>query len=191
MCAQHHQVLPAATRVLLAAAAQLQDFAEPAVGDQLAHAPQPRTVARLVGDGQLDVVTLARCHHLVGLGQGAAHRLFEQDAGTGLGAGEHHVAVAVGVARGDADDLRPLLLEHLPVVGVGVAGAEALDRGGTAGLVVVGDGDDLDVGQVAPDNIHVVAIVAAAGAANDGDAVAGHVRAPWGGQSVGRAIRPS
>ena len=53
-----------------------------------------------------------------GLFQVAAQWLFQEDVGPVLGAGHHHVAVGVEPARRHADDLRVLLLEHLPVVGV-------------------------------------------------------------------------
>src|SRR5262249_22591045 len=74
-------------------------------------------------------------------------------------------------AVGDADDLRPLLVEHLPVVGVGVFRAEALRRGGAALVVLVGDGHDFNVVHGLPDDVEAVAVVALAGAADDGDAV--------------------
>src|SRR5262249_18336999 len=78
---------------LLPRAAPLQQVAEPPLGHQLADALQPGAVARLRGDGQLDVVLLALADHLVGLGQRPGHRLFEEDVGAGAGAGDDHVAV--------------------------------------------------------------------------------------------------
>src|SRR3712207_7052998 len=42
------------TPVLLAPAAQLQEVADPAGGDQVTDAFQARAIARLVGDGQLE-----------------------------------------------------------------------------------------------------------------------------------------
>src|SRR5262249_31679759 len=93
--AEYHEVLAAAPAVLLAAAAQLDEVAQSAVREQVPHHTQARAVARLVGDGQLDVVRLAGGHHLVGLGQRPAHRLFEEDAGPGPGAGDRHVPVGV------------------------------------------------------------------------------------------------
>src|SRR5262249_53397040 len=186
--AQHHQVGAAAAGVLLAAAAQLQDLPEPAGGDQFADALQAGAVARLVGQRQLDVGPLAGLDHLVGLGQGAAHRLFQEDAGPGAGAGDDHVAVAVEVAVGDADDLRPLPLQHLAVVGVGVAGVQAAGGGGPAGGVLVGDGDDVDVVERPPDDVEAGAVVAAAGAADDGDAVSAQHGNRLRGRGVGIAL---
>ena len=75
----------------------------------------------------------------------------------------------VEVARGDADDVGAFLLQHLPVIAVGARGLEALLGGGAAPLVGVGDGDDLDVVEGAPDDVESVAVVAASGVADDGE----------------------
>jgi hypothetical protein len=44
----------------------------------------------------------------------------------------------------------------------------------TAGFILVGNGDDLSVRDVAPDDVDPVAIVTAASAADDGDAIVWH-----------------
>src|SRR5262249_38630503 len=160
--APDHQVLPSAAVVLLGAAAQLQNIAELAASDQFLDALHARTVARLVGNRQLDVVHLAGADHLVRLGERARHRLLEEDARPGPGTADDHVAVRVEVAICDTDDLWFLFFQHLPIVGIGVRRAEALRRVGAALVVLLGNGDDLDVVECLPDNVESVAVVALA-----------------------------
>ena len=123
---------------------------------------------------QLDVVLFAGGDHLVRLCKRAAERLFEEDAGPGLGTGDHHVAVRVEEPVGDGDDLRLLLGQHGAVVGVGVGGLEPLRGVGSAFLVLVGHRDDLGPVVVQPDGVKAVPVVALAGPADDGDAILLH-----------------
>ena len=60
VAAQHPQVLAAAARVFLAAAAILQHAAELAAADQVPHHLHPGAVARLMGDGQLHLMCSRR-----------------------------------------------------------------------------------------------------------------------------------
>jgi hypothetical protein len=104
-------------------------------------------------------------------------RLLEEDVRPELGARDDHVAVAVGPPVGHADDLRLLLFEHLPEVGVGVLRPEPLRGRGAAGLVLVGHRDDLGPVALEPDGVERVTVAALAGAADHGDAVLlGHGR---------------
>src|SRR5205823_719469 len=125
----------------------------------------------LVGDGQLDVMPLARRHHRVGLAEVAAQRLFEEDARPRLGTGDDHVVMLIEVPIRDADYVRALLPQHCAIIGVGMGRAEPLLRREPARLVLVGDGDDLHVVELPPDDVQPVAVVAAPGPADDGDAI--------------------
>src|SRR5438876_407973 len=86
-------------------------------------------------------------------------------------AGDDQVAMLIEKARGHADDLRPLLLEHLTIIGVGVFGFGALLRRGAAFGVGVGHSHDLHVIERLPDGIEAVAVVAPARVPDDGDAI--------------------
>jgi hypothetical protein len=65
-------------------------------------------------------------------------------------------------------------LQHLAIVGVRILGGEPFLRGDAAGFIVIGDGDDLSVRNLQPDDIEPVPIVAAIGAADNGDAIVWH-----------------
>ncbi len=116
----------------------------------------------------------ARRDHLVGFLQIAAHRLFEKDRRPRLGARDHHVAMPIEMPIRDADDLRSLLLQHLAIVGVSVFGAEPFLGGVASGFVFIGDGDNLGVWDLQPDDVQTVAVIATTGAADDGDAIVRH-----------------
>ena len=113
---QDPQILAAPSAVLLAAAAEFQNPAQASLGDQVLDHLDLGAVAGLVSDGQLDVGTFAGLHHGVRLGQSPAHGFFQEDAGSVLGAGQHHVVVAVQPPGRHAHDLRTFLPQHLPVV---------------------------------------------------------------------------
>jgi hypothetical protein len=162
--------------LLLPVPAKLHQLADPALLDEILHDLHARAVRGLVRDGALHVVLLARRDHLVGLLERLGGGLFEEDARAVLGAGKHHVAVAVGPAVRDGDDLRLFFFEHLLVVGVGALGAEPLGGRGAAGLVLVGDRDDFDLVGLEPDGVEAVAVVALTGAADHCDAVLRHER---------------
>ncbi len=115
---EHHEVFTATTTVLLAPAPQLEEVPQRSVCDHLLRVGQRRAVAGLMGNRQLQVPFLQSGNHLVRLFESLTHRLFEKDMATRLGAGQHHVTMAVQPARSHAHDLRPLLLEHLAVVAV-------------------------------------------------------------------------
>jgi hypothetical protein len=51
-------------------------------------------------------------------------------------------------------------LQHLAIVGVRVLGGEAFLRGVSARFIRVGDGDDLSVRNLQPDNIEPVPVIA-------------------------------
>ena len=168
---QDPQVLAAPSAVLLAAAAEFQNPAQTPLGDQVLDHLDLGAVTGLVGDGQLDVGTLAGLNHGVRLGQGPAHRFFQEDAGSVLGAGQHHVVVAVQPARSHAHDLGTLLPQHLPVVRVAGLDAQPGFRFLEPLLVLIGDGHQLRLVHRQPDGVQAVSVIASVGPADDRDPV--------------------
>src|SRR5262245_53522857 len=82
--------------------------------------------------------------------------------------GQRHGVVLVSPARGDGDELWTLFLEHERVIRVLAEGAAGGGGFGAADSVGVGDRNELDVGASAENLIESVAIIAAAGVADDG-----------------------
>jgi len=88
-----------------------------------------------------------------------------------LGTCQNHVAMTVQPSRGNTDDLRTLLLQHLAVIRVGLRGLEALSSGGTAFFIFVRNGDDLHPLYAVPDCVQSVPIITPAGSAYDDDSI--------------------
>ena len=129
-------------------------------------------------DGYLHTGAVAGCDHGVGLRQCWREGFFAEDAAhAGLGSGDDHVVFLVQPARRDADDVQLLLCQHLAVVLIAVCGvhAEALAGGGQTFGVGVGDGDKVDFFHAQVDGVEAVAVVAAAGMADDTGSVCCHV----------------
>src|SRR5262249_61273399 len=118
-----------------------------------------------------DVTHFAFADQFVGLGQRAANRLFKKDVRAGLGTGDDHVMMGVEPAVRDADELRPLLLEHLAIVRVSVLRAKPFRRLGTSFFVFVGNSYNLDVVLSFPDNVEAMAVIAFTGPADDSDTI--------------------
>ena len=95
----------------------------------------------------------------------------QEDAGSVLGAGQHHVVVAVQPPGSHADDLRTFLAQHFPVVRVAGLDAQSGGRFLEAFLVLIGDCHQFRPVHRQPDPVQAVPIVAAIGSADDGDPV--------------------
>ena len=151
----HRALAPAAFNVSTIACALLVAPLMPAIG-------QPRIMAVALGA------------ILGGFGQIAADRFFEKHRRAGLRTGDPHIAMQIEMAIRDADDVWPFLLQHLPIVGVGGFGAEPFLGGDAARLILICDGDDLRIRNLAPYDVEPVPIVASSGSANDGNAIVWH-----------------
>ena len=90
-----------------------------------------------------DVVAAAGVGDAVGLLERGAESLLRVDAAHAVLGGEDDRLGPRERRCGHADDIGPLLLDHLPVVEVGVVDAEAAGEVGHAVGAAVGDRDDL------------------------------------------------
>ena len=103
-------------------------------------------VGALEGDDELDGVAPAGHQHAVGLAEVAGHRLLAEDRLRAPGGrGDDHLGVLL-VPGADVDEIGPLLVEHLAVVGVAVllADSEEVPELPQGVRVGVGKGPDLD-----------------------------------------------
>ena len=105
-------------QALAAAAVYVPDVAYGAFGDQVPGVGPHRVEAPLVGDGQLDVVPSGRDHHLVAFAHVDRHGFLAQNGlGPARAGGDGQGGVEL-VPGTDADDVQPLLVQHLPGVGI-------------------------------------------------------------------------
>jgi hypothetical protein len=68
-------------------------------------------------------------------------------------------------------EVQVLAGEHLLVAGVAAGGAAAHEGSGTAGNIRIGEGHDLDAGEIAEGGIETVTVVTATGVTYDSGAV--------------------
>ena len=174
VAAEDPEVEGAAAGVFFASATDFEESADGAFGDEFLAGAEGGVVAVAVGEGEFGVGLGAGGDDFVGLLRAAAEGFFHVDAtGAGLGGGEDHGEVLVDVAGADGDEVGFDLVEHGGVVGVGAVDFEFGFGVSEAFGIGVGEGDDLGIGEVLPHGVEAVAVVAAAGVADDGDAVGG------------------
>ncbi len=164
--AQYPQILTAASRVLFAAATQLEDRSQPPLLDEISHGLQLRAVTALERNRQLHAMALAGSRHLVGLGQRATEGFFEIDVHATLGGRQHHFAVLIDPARGDADNVRLHFVQHLAVVREAAGHSQPLQRCRSPLLVRISDRHQLAAGHVEPHAIQIVTVIAPARMSN-------------------------
>ena len=122
------------------------DLSDHPLCEKVASLEPDGVVGALKGDDELDEVAPACHQHAVGRTEVAGHRLLAEDRlGTPRGRGDDHLGVLL-VPGADIDEVGPLLVEHLPVVGVAVflAYAEEVPELPQGVGVGVGKGADLD-----------------------------------------------
>ena len=186
VAAEDPEVEGAAAGVFFAPAANFEESADGAGGDEFLAGLEGGVVAVAVGEGEFGVGLGAGGDDFVGLLRAAAEGFLHVDAaGAGLGGGEDHGEVLVDVAGADGDEVGFDLVEHGGVVGVGAVEFEFGLGGSEAFGVGIGDGDDLGLCEVLPHGVEAVAVVAATGVADDGDAVGGGGAAGEGGEAGG------
>ena len=103
------------------------------------------------------------------------HRLLAEDRlGPARGGGDGHLGV-LAVPGADVDEVRPLVVEHLPVVGVAVVLGDAEEVAELPAGVGVGVGDGADRRRLPGDACPAAGVDAGDGATgDDGGAVLGH-----------------
>ena len=168
--AQHQHVLSAPAPVLLAGAAQLQERADQAVADPPAQLLELRQVDVLVGDRDLHPLRVGRGDHAVGGRQVGGHGLLAIDVAARVDRGHEQLLVAVDVARADSDDVQRFGGQHLPVVGIGIRGADFLPGRGPSGGVRVGHRHRLHAFDAPEAEVQAVAEIAAPGVPDRADA---------------------
>ena len=168
--AQDPEVEPAAPVVLLAAYPDFLEFADLTGRDQLLHDVDDGVIAVPMRDGEPHALFGAELHDLIGFGQGADEWFLDVDAlHARFDRGDDHVPMLMDVSRADGRDIRLSLREHEFVVGVSLYAAEPLGRVRQPLGIGVRDGDDPGLGNLQPDGILTVAVVALAGMADDPD----------------------
>ncbi|MCU0878899.1 MAG: hypothetical protein MUF06_14035 [Pirellulaceae bacterium] len=184
VAAEDPQILAAAAGVFFAAAAKFQDLAELARRDEVVHRLQSGAVTGLVRQGELHLVLFTGGDHFVRLGRRAAHRLFHVHMAAPLGGGQDQVAMLIEPAGADRHNLRLRLVEQLPIVGIPAGSASPLHRLGEPLLVGIGHAHHFaHLGEVPPDRVDAVPIVAAARVSDNRDAkLGGHECGSGGGR---------
>ena len=92
---------------------------------RLAHLLDCHIEAVLVAGRNLDTLFLAAVDDLVGISNAHRHRLFDDDVDTVVDAEQGNLCVYAAFG-GNAHQLRLLLLNHLPIIGVTMDGAVVL-----------------------------------------------------------------
>jgi hypothetical protein len=180
VAAEDPEVEGAAAGVLLATGAGFEEAADGAVGDEFLAGLERGVVAIAVGDGEAGAAFFAGGDDFISLLGAAAEGFFDVDAaGAGAGGGEDHGVMLVDVAGTDGDEVGFDLLEHGGIGGKSLVGgkAELLAGGVEAGSVGISDSDEAGAGEMLPHGVETVAVVAATGVADDGDAIGGWGRA--------------
>ena len=172
---QDPEIFSSAPVIFLASPPELEQPADFSILDELLDRLDPGAVAGLVSYGELDVFFLAGTDHGISLGEGPAHRFFEKNTRPMFRAGKHHVVVTVRPARSNADDVRGLARQHLPVVAVARLDAKAVSSRLQAGWIFIRDADKLSLRNVSPDFVESVAVIASAASADNSDSVFFHV----------------
>ena len=120
-----------------------QGLSDVSADDRVAKALVAVVVAAHGAPVEGDVVAAAGVGDPVGLLEGGAQPLLRVDAAHAVLGREDDRLRPRERRRGNADDVGPLLLDHLPVVEVGVVEAEPSREVRHAVRAAVGDGDDL------------------------------------------------
>ena len=117
MAAEHDQILAAAPRILLAAAAEFEHLSDPPILDQVAGRRVGGRVPVDVGQRELGVRLLAGRDHSLRFSERADERLLHEDAlHSGLRGRDRHLRMAVDLPHADRDDVGLGRREHrLPV----------------------------------------------------------------------------
>ena len=104
--------------------------------------------AALVVERELHAALLADARHALAVAPGGGHGLFAVDGlDARLGARDRHLRVQMGPG-GDADDVQPLLRQHLAVVRVGLGDAELLGEDAGVLFLQVRAGDHAAVAEL-------------------------------------------
>ena len=171
--AEDHQVQRAGAVIALAVAAQHLNVSDlPGVDDLL----EPLLVGggAPVGHHDAHAVPVAGLHHGVGVGQRGGERLLAENAlDARLRRRHHHVAALVGPARAHRHHVEPFAGQHVAVVEVVVVGPEPARCLGAARLVRVCDRNHRSAVQGGKGISESMAVVAAAGGADDPGAQGG------------------
>ena len=125
-----------------------------------------------MGDGAMDMVFVAGLDHGIGQIQARADRFFQEDVGFAIGRGDHHLGMLIEPAIPNGHDIGFFPGNHYAIVGIGVVAFKASGGGKASGVVFVGDRDNPGtIGEIQPDRVHPVAVVALACAADDSNFV--------------------
>ena len=124
-----------------------------------------------MGQGQFYAVLFRGRHHLIRLDEIAAHGFLHEGVNAAAGAFPEHVAMLVQPARTDRGEVGLGLFEKLSVVGESPWCPQPLSGRRKAGLVRIGNADDLGFRQRQPAGVQTVSVVSPGGVADDGDAV--------------------